>query len=190
MRARSRSSSGEAWDRRRPAAAPAVRHNRFHPRRECRYSVGDGSDAIDGRRARPVGLAARAAAAAAGAPRRRDRGRAAASSTACRMRLRAASEAPRRSWASTHRPQLAVAISALLLMIIFIPAALIGLRNAPPPSERAPSAMVTPERYAPAPAPAQRAAWGRRGGASAAREPAARRNAPAAQGRKARSGRS
>src|SRR3954454_18143488 len=69
----------------------------------------------------------------------------------------AASERPRWSWASTHRPQLAVAISALLLMVIFIPAALIGLRNGPAPSERAPSAVVTHERYAPAQAPAQHA---------------------------------
>src|SRR4051812_37630588 len=66
----------------------------------------------------------------------------------------APSDAPRPSWASTHRPQLAIAMSALLLVIIFIPAALIGLRNAPSPSERAPSAAVAPERYAPAPAPA------------------------------------
>jgi hypothetical protein len=68
----------------------------------------------------------------------------------------AASEGPRRSWASTHRPQLAVAFSALLLVIIFIPAALIGLRNAPPPSKRAASRMVAQDRLAPPPAPAQR----------------------------------
>ncbi|MEO8454844.1 MAG: hypothetical protein ABI454_06770, partial [Sphingomicrobium sp.] len=68
----------------------------------------------------------------------------------------AASERPRGSWASTHRPQLAVAISAMLLVIVGIPAALIGLRNAPPPSERAPSDVVAHQGFAPAPAPAQR----------------------------------
>jgi hypothetical protein len=65
----------------------------------------------------------------------------------------ASSEGPPRSWASAHRPRLAVAIAAMLLMIVFIPAALIGLRNVPPPSERAPAAAVTHDRYAPAPAP-------------------------------------
>jgi hypothetical protein len=69
----------------------------------------------------------------------------------------AASERPRRSWASMHRPQLAVAISAMLLVIVGIPAALIGLRNGPSTSERAPSAVVAHERFAPAPVPAQRA---------------------------------
>src|SRR5438552_1151443 len=36
------------------------------------------------------------------------------------------------SWARTHRPQMAVIVSALLLMIVGIPAALIGLRMATP----------------------------------------------------------
>jgi hypothetical protein len=42
-------------------------------------------------------------------------------------------EGPRRSWASTHRPQFAVLVSAMLLVIVGVPAALIGLRNAPAP---------------------------------------------------------
>src|SRR5437762_2973021 len=60
----------------------------------------------------------------------------------------------RPSWARTHRPQMAVMVSALLLMIVGIPAALIGLRNPPSPSERSSPPVVTYE--APAP-PAQRA---------------------------------
>jgi hypothetical protein len=50
-----------------------------------------------------------------------------------------AREGPRRSWASTHRPQLALAVSAMLLVVIGVPAALIGIRNESPPP-------VTPER--------------------------------------------
>ncbi len=54
----------------------------------------------------------------------------------------AARERPRRSWASTHRPQLAVLVSAMLVVVVGIPAALIGISNQPstsvqpPPPER------------------------------------------------------
>src|SRR5258708_30919771 len=51
----------------------------------------------------------------------------------------------RRSWTRTHRPQMAVMISALLLMIVGIPAALIGLRNAPSPPERNPAPATSRE---------------------------------------------
>ncbi len=44
-----------------------------------------------------------------------------------------ASDGPHRSWASTHRPQTAMLLSAMLLVVVGIPAALIGLRNAPAP---------------------------------------------------------
>ena len=49
---------------------------------------------------------------------------------------------PRRSWASSHRPQLAIAFSAMLLVVIGIPAALIGIRNQPAPPEKAPAALA------------------------------------------------
>ena len=46
---------------------------------------------------------------------------------------------PRRSWASTHRPQVAVMVSAALLVVVGVPAALIGIRNeAPKPESAAP----------------------------------------------------
>jgi hypothetical protein len=75
-------------------------------------------------------------------------------------------EAPRRSWASAHRPQLALALSAMLLVVIGVPAALIGIRNqsAPPMTpERAvvvrdveppPALRAAEPPPAPAPAPA------------------------------------
>ncbi|HET7605661.1 MAG TPA: hypothetical protein VFK28_06285 [Sphingomicrobium sp.] len=69
----------------------------------------------------------------------------------------AATEGPRRSWASTHRPQLAMAFSAMLLVVVGVPAALIGLRNAPSTSGHAPSAAVQVRDGAPA-APAKPAA--------------------------------
>jgi hypothetical protein len=53
-----------------------------------------------------------------------------------------AREGPRRSWASTHRPQLAMAFSAMLLVVVGVPAALIGLRNSPSTSEHAPPTVV------------------------------------------------
>jgi hypothetical protein len=52
----------------------------------------------------------------------------------------AAAREPRRSWASTHRPQVAVLVSAMLLLVVGIPAALIGIRNeAPRPSTAQPT---------------------------------------------------
>jgi hypothetical protein len=75
-------------------------------------------------------------------------------------------EAPRRSWASTHRPQLALALSAMLLVVIGVPAALIGIRNesAPPVTperavvvqdvEQAPAPRAAEPPPAPPPAPA------------------------------------
>src|SRR3954454_13463297 len=54
----------------------------------------------------------------------------------------AAGERPKRSWAGAHRPQLAVLVSATLLIVVGIPAALIGIRNQPTTSERAPPALV------------------------------------------------
>src|SRR5947208_14646411 len=60
----------------------------------------------------------------------------------------------RPSWARAHRPQMAVMVSALLLMIVGIPAALIGLRNAPSPPASSPPPVNATE--APAP-PAERA---------------------------------
>jgi hypothetical protein len=73
-------------------------------------------------------------------------------------------EAPRRSWASAHRPQLALALSAMLLVVIGVPAALIGIRNESAPPERtvvvrdvepppAPRAAELPPATAPAHAP-------------------------------------
>jgi hypothetical protein len=61
----------------------------------------------------------------------------------------AAPAAARPSWASTHRPQLAVAFSAMLLVVVGIPAALIGLRNQPAPSNQPQSAIVTEEAVPP-----------------------------------------
>src|SRR3989442_16031613 len=57
----------------------------------------------------------------------------------------------RPSWARTHRPQMAVMGSALLLMIVGIPAALIGLRNPPSPPERGPPPVASPETGGPGP---------------------------------------
>ena len=55
-----------------------------------------------------------------------------------------AAEGPRRSWASTHRPQLALALSAMLLVVIGVPAALIGIRNeSAPPVKPRPAVAVT-----------------------------------------------
>jgi hypothetical protein len=53
---------------------------------------------------------------------------------------------PSRSWASMHRPQLAMLVSAMLLVVIGIPAALIGLRNPPSTPERAPPAIAAHDR--------------------------------------------
>ncbi|HET8750795.1 MAG TPA: hypothetical protein VFM42_08650, partial [Sphingomicrobium sp.] len=50
----------------------------------------------------------------------------------------AARERPRRSWASTHRPQLAVLVSAMLVVVVGIPAALIGISNQQSTSVQAP----------------------------------------------------
>jgi hypothetical protein len=51
----------------------------------------------------------------------------------------AVAERPRRTWARAHRTQLSVAFSALLLVVIGIPAALIGL---PPPAPAPPPASA------------------------------------------------
>jgi len=75
-----------------------------------------------------------------------------------------AREEPRRAWASAHRPQLALALSAMLLVVIGVPAALIGIRNESAPPERtvvvrdvepppAPRAAEPPPAPAPAPVP-------------------------------------
>ena len=69
----------------------------------------------------------------------------------------ASRERPRRSWVRTHRPQFALAMSAALVLLVGVPAALIGLRDQPSTSERHPPAVAMNERFAPAPAPAQRA---------------------------------
>lgn len=58
---------------------------------------------------------------------------------------------PGQSWAATHRPQLAMAASVLLVAFVGIPAALIGFRSQPTPREQAPPAAVE-DHYAP-PAP-------------------------------------
>jgi hypothetical protein len=75
------------------------------------------------------------------------------------------SERPRRSWVGAHRPQFAVLVSAMLLVIVGVPAALIGLRNAPAPqpSQTAPPkvrysesderAQPLPPAHAPGPPP-------------------------------------
>lgn len=51
-------------------------------------------------------------------------------------------ERPRQSWGSAHRPQLAIAVSAALLLVVGIPAALIGLRDQSTSSDRKPAARV------------------------------------------------
>jgi hypothetical protein len=48
----------------------------------------------------------------------------------------------RRTWARTHRTQLSVAFSALLLVVIGIPAALIGIRQPAPPPPPASTALA------------------------------------------------
>jgi len=64
----------------------------------------------------------------------------------------AVDQAPRRSWASAHRPQLAALVSVMLIVVVGIPVALIGLRNNQPPTpESAPPPLA---RYE---APAARA---------------------------------
>jgi hypothetical protein len=50
------------------------------------------------------------------------------------------------SWASTHRPQLAMLVSAMLLVVIGVPAVLIGLRGPPSTSGGAPPATATYDR--------------------------------------------
>jgi hypothetical protein len=73
-----------------------------------------------------------------------------------------APERSRRSWARTHRTQLGFALSVLLIVMIGIPASLIGLREQQPASEKAPPPMlryesepagngVQPEAAAPSP---------------------------------------
>ena len=54
-----------------------------------------------------------------------------------------------RPWVRTHRTQLGVALSALTLLVIGVPAAMMGLRNQPPAFESPPTA--TRERAAPVP---------------------------------------
>jgi len=61
----------------------------------------------------------------------------------------AATRPAARPWVRTHRTQLGVALSALTLLVIGVPAAMIGLRNQPPAFESAPTA--TQERAKPAP---------------------------------------
>src|SRR5947209_1576606 len=51
-------------------------------------------------------------------------------------------ERPRRSWGIVHRPHLAVAVSAALLLVVGIPAAFIGLRDQPRSSDRAPTEVL------------------------------------------------
>lgn len=48
---------------------------------------------------------------------------------------------PRRGWVSTHRPQFAAMVTAMLLVVVGIPAALVGLRDQSTTSER----NATPE---------------------------------------------
>ena len=47
-------------------------------------------------------------------------------------------QSPQRSWTQRHRPQLGVAMTAALLVVIGIPAALIGIRDPNPDTEAAP----------------------------------------------------
>lgn len=74
----------------------------------------------------------------------------------------AAHERPKRSWASTHRPQVAALASAALLVFVGVPAAYVGLQNAPPEREFPPVPAQAPRAEAPtAPAaqtPAERSA--------------------------------
>jgi hypothetical protein len=77
-----------------------------------------------------------------------------------------ARDGPRRSWASAHRPQLALALSAMVLVVIGVPAALIGIRNESSPPvmperavavrdvEQPPAVRVAEPPPAPSPAPA------------------------------------
>src|SRR5438270_9234534 len=51
-------------------------------------------------------------------------------------------ERPRPSWGMAHRPRLAVAVSAALLLVVGIPAAFIGLRDQPRSSDRAPTEVL------------------------------------------------
>jgi hypothetical protein len=63
------------------------------------------------------------------------------------------------SWASTHRPQMAMLVSVMLLVAIGIPAALISLRNPPAtPESTPPQAMIYKEPTAPERQPAVPAA--------------------------------
>lgn len=68
----------------------------------------------------------------------------------------AAPQRPRASWPSRHPPAFAALVSATLLVIVGVPAAIIGLRNAPSPSER-PAPQVAMRDVEP-PAPLQSAA--------------------------------
>jgi hypothetical protein len=63
----------------------------------------------------------------------------------------AAPQRPRASWPSRHRPAFAALVSATLLVIIGVPAAIIGLRNAPSPSERPAPQVAMRNREPPAP---------------------------------------
>jgi hypothetical protein len=67
-----------------------------------------------------------------------------------------AREQRKTSWASRHRPQMAVLVSAMLLVVIGIPVALIGLRTWPSTHENTshPAAMFEKEPPAPASRPA------------------------------------
>ena len=70
----------------------------------------------------------------------------------------AAAEQPRRTWARAHRTQLSVAFSALLLVVIGIPAALIGIRQpapAPPPASAPPASRGAPASAPQAPVTAE-----------------------------------
>ena len=59
-------------------------------------------------------------------------------------------------WARTHRPQFGVLVSAALIAVIGIPAALIAIRDQPPMQERSPPAVIKPDRgYEIAPSQAQ-----------------------------------
>jgi hypothetical protein len=66
----------------------------------------------------------------------------------------APAERQRPSWVSVRRPQLAFLASAALLLVVGIPAALVGLRSQQPPAERAQNTAVARDlRRSPAPAP-------------------------------------
>jgi hypothetical protein len=62
-------------------------------------------------------------------------------------------EQPKTSWANRHRSQLAVLVSAMLLVVIGIPAALIGLRNQPSTHEGTPHPAMMHDKEPLAPAP-------------------------------------